>query len=113
MPVLREMLDLLHEAAQIKDLNLLVKLPRFEFIAAYLVLQTGKKENRTYVQGYQVKKKSGKWQVVQTGIGGKGGTVVYETDDAGKLFDYVRRGPLGYFTREADNLRADHSPAKT
>lgn len=85
------------------DMNQLVKLPRFEFLAAYLVMLTARKANREYVQGYQVKHRSGEWQVIQTQVAG--GTVVYATGDAAKLFDYVRRGPLGYFTREADNLR--------
>lgn len=89
------------------DMNTLVKLPRFEFIAAYLVLLTAKKASRTFVQGYQVKHRSGQWQVIQTLV--DGGTVVYATDDAEKLFDYVRRGPLGYFTREADNIRASRA----
>lgn len=85
------------------DINTLVKLPRFEFIAAYLVLLTARKANREFVLGYQVRHARGSWSVVQTQV--DGGTVVYTTEDAAKLFDYVRRGPLGYFTREADNLR--------
>lgn len=86
------------------DMNELVKLPRFEFLAAYLVLLTSKKANREFVKGYQVKHRSGQWVVLQTQVAG--GTIVYATDDASKLFDHVRRGPLGYLTREADNLRA-------
>lgn len=85
------------------NLNEMVKLPRFEFLAAYLVLLTRKAANREFVQGYQVKHSAGRWSVIQTQVAG--GTTVYATDDAAKLFDYVRRGPLGYFTREADNLR--------
>jgi hypothetical protein len=85
------------------DLNELVKLPRFEFLAAYLVMLTARKANRKYVHGYQVRRSAGQWSVIQTQVAG--GTVVYTTDDASKLFDYVRRGPLGYFTREADHLR--------
>ena len=85
------------------DLNQLIKLPRFEFIAAYLVMLTRKAANRAHVHGYQVTHRAGKWSVIQTRVAG--GTVVYSTDDACKLFDYVHRGPLGYFTREADNLR--------
>jgi hypothetical protein len=86
-------------------LNDIIKLPRFEFLAAYLVLLTGKKANREFVGGYQVRRSAGQWRVIQTQVAG--GTVVYTTGDAAKLFDYVRRGPLEYFTREADNLRAD------
>lgn len=85
------------------DINALVTLPRFDFIARYLALLTSRKANREYVMGYQVKRRGGKWVVIQTQVAG--GTVVYSTDDTSKLFDYVRRGPLGYFTREADNLR--------
>lgn len=88
-----------------KTLTELVTLPRFDFIAAYLVLLTSKKANREYVHGYQVRRRGGVWSVIQTRVAG--GTVVLETSDTAKLFDYVRRGPLGYFTREADNLREE------
>lgn len=87
------------------NLNEMIKLPRFDFIASYLVSLTSKKANREYVHGYQVRKAAGRWSVVQTQVAG--GVVVFSTDDSSKLFDYVRRGPLGYFTREADNLRAE------
>lgn len=87
------------------DLNKMIKLPRFDFIAAYLVSLTAKKANREFVHGYQVRRSAGRWSVIQTEVAN--GTVVYVTDDAAKLFDYVRRGPLGYLTREADNLRSE------
>jgi hypothetical protein len=35
-----------------------------------------------------------------------GGTVVYRTTEADKLFDYVRRGELGTLVREAEEWRA-------
>ncbi len=116
--VIVEMIELLGEASV--DLNQLVKLPRFEFIAEYLVIQTAKKENRDRVQGYQVKKVKGKYRVISTGVKNDdpkygpvdpSGTVVFETDDAHKLFDYARRGPLMYFIREADHLRLDAHPS--
>ena len=105
--ILFEMRELLAEAKV--DLNQIVKLPRFEFIAEYLVMMTASKANRSYVQGYQVKKKGKKYQVLSTATHTDDGkpVVVMETDNTNKLFDYVRRGPLGYFTREADNIRVD------
>lgn len=36
-----------------------------------------------------------------------GGTVVYRTSEADKLFDYARRGELGTLVREADQFRID------
>ncbi len=105
MTVIPAMRTLLGEAKPPVDLNLLVKLPRFEFIAGFLEMATRKKEGRALTQGYQVKRKGKNWQVIQTLVAG--GTIAYETDDAGKLYDYVRRGPLNYFIRHAEDMRTD------
>lgn len=99
------MRELLGEAKTPVDLNLLVKLPRFEFLAGFLEMATRRKEGREVVQGYQIKRKGKNWQVVQTLVAGQ--PVVYETDDPNKLFDYVRRGPLNYYVRQAEDMRTD------
>lgn len=79
-------------------------LPRFEFIARWLVSMTRKKENRALVGGYRVTHTGGVYKVISPIAGG---TVAYQTEDPSLLFDYVRRGALGYFTREADNVRVE------
>lgn len=77
-------------------------MPRFEFIAHFLWVVTRKKENRTLAHGKRVKHADGMWQIVYPN-----GLVEYETPDADRLFDYARRGPLGYFIRQAEDFRAD------
>jgi hypothetical protein len=75
-------------------------LPRFEFIARYLEVFTRKKVDRDLVGGKQVRRHGGKWQVLY-----RNGLVEYETPGADRLFDYVRRGPLNYFVRQAEEFR--------
>lgn len=77
------------------------ELPRFDFIARYLVVSTRKKADRALVKGKQVRRIGGLWQVLYGN-----GLVEYETLDAGRLFDYVRRGPLNYYVRQAEEFRA-------
>ncbi len=77
--------------------------PRFEFIAHWLAVVTRKKENRDLAQGKRVRRVGKRWQVVSP-FGG--GTVEYETPDADRLFDYARRGPLGWHIRNAEEFRA-------
>jgi len=78
-------------------------MPRFEFIAHWLAVVTRKKENRDLAQGKRVKRVGSRWQIVSP-VGG--GTVEYETPDADRLFDYARRGPLGWHIRNAEEFRA-------
>lgn len=82
--------------------DLAVSIPRFEFIAHYLAVVTAKKGERGPLK-YHVQKRHGVWRV----IAGSNGVVMYETADAGKLFDFARRTELGYHTRNADMFRAD------
>ena len=77
-------------------------MPRFEFIAHWLAVVTRKKENRDLAQGKRVKRVGNRWQIVSP-VGG--GTVEYETPDANRLFDYARRGPLGWHIRNAEEFR--------
>lgn len=81
---------------------LAVELPRFEFLAHWLAVVTRKKVNRGPV-GLLVRRHGDRWRVVSP-VGG--GTVVYETPDAAKLYDYVRRGELGPHLRDAEEFRA-------
>lgn len=77
-------------------------MPRFEFIAHWLAMVTRKKENRELAMGKRVRRKGKLWQVVSTN-----GSVEYETPDADRLFDYARRGPLGWWIRKAEDFRID------
>jgi hypothetical protein len=77
-------------------------MPRFEFIAHWLATVTKKKENRDLAQGRRVKHVRGQWQIVYPS-----GLVEYETPDADRLFDYARRGPLGWHIRRAEDFRAE------
>jgi hypothetical protein len=76
-------------------------MPRFEFIAHWLVVVTKKKENRGPL-GLYVKRVGKRWQIVSP-IGG--GTVTFETPDPALLFDYARRGQLGPHIRDAEEFR--------
>jgi hypothetical protein len=77
------------------------KLPRYEFIALWLVAVTKKKANRGPL-GLHVVKARGEYRVMSS-IGG--GTIVYQTKDPSLLFDYARRTQLGTETRAADQFR--------
>src|SRR5262245_66379579 len=81
------------------------QIPRFEFIAHYLAVATAKKRDRELSHGYYVRRRGGKWQVVTNVTGSP--LVIYETRDPALLFDYARRGPLGYYTRQADQFRVE------
>jgi hypothetical protein len=76
-------------------------MPRFEFIAHWLEAVTRRKEGRALTQGKRVKRTRGRWQIVYSN-----GLVEYETPDAALLFDYARRGPLGWHIRRAEDFRA-------
>jgi hypothetical protein len=77
------------------------EMPRFEFIAHWLVNVTRKKANRGRL-GLWVRRRGGSFEVVSP-IGG--GTVTYATKDPALLFDYVRRGQLGTNVRDAEEFR--------
>ncbi len=77
-------------------------MPRFEFIAHFLTVVTRKKENREFAQGKRVRRVGARWQVVSPL-----GVVEYETPDADRLFDYARRGPLGWWIRKAEDFRVE------
>ncbi len=52
--------------------------------------------------GLRVNHAGGEYRIVSPIAGG---TAVYSTPDAGKLFDYARRTQLGTLTRDADEFR--------
>lgn len=76
-------------------------MPRFEFIARWLVVVTRKKSNRGPL-GLHVRRVGKQWRICSP-IGG--GTVTFATRDASLLFDYARRGQLGADVRDADAFR--------
>lgn len=78
------------------------RMPRFDFIAHWLVVVTKKKGNRGLL-GLWVRRRGQSYEVVSP-IGG--GTVTYATKSPDLLFDYVRRGQLGTHVRDADEFRA-------
>jgi hypothetical protein len=78
-------------------------MPRYEFIARWLVYVTKKKTNRGPL-GYYVRKVGGEWRIISP-IGG--GTVVYATRDPALLFDYARRTQLGPDIRDAEEFRGE------
>ena len=78
------------------------EMPRYEFIAHWLTTVTRKKENREHAKGKRVRRVGKRWQVIASN-----GAVEYETPDADRLFDYARRGPLGWWIRKAEEFRAE------
>lgn len=75
-------------------------MPRFEFIAHWLEIVTRNKEDRNRARGQRVKYAEGHWQIVYSN-----GLVEYATPDAAELFEYARRGPLGWHIRRAEEFR--------
>lgn len=75
-------------------------MPRFDFIAHWLAVVTRKKENRDLAKGKRVRRVGDRWQIVYSN-----GLVEYETPDTDRLFDYARRGPLGWHIRNAEEFR--------
>jgi hypothetical protein len=76
-------------------------LPRFEFIARYLVAATRKKSDRGPLGLYV--RKVGKWWRIYSPV--DKGTITYQTTDPALLFDYARRGQLGHYVRSAEEFR--------
>lgn len=79
------------------------ELPRFDFIARWLVVATRKKANRGPL-GLYVRRQGGAYEIVSP-IGG--GTVTYRTPDPARLFDHARRGQLGAEIRRAEDFRTE------
>jgi len=76
------------------------ELQRFDFIASFVARMTRRKAGRATVNGMQVKRVKGKW--------------VYgfppelwnpPARDAAALYDTIRRSPLNYYVRQAEDLR--------
>lgn len=82
--------------------DLAKRIPRFDFIAHYLVVATAKKQDRGPLN-YRVRRVRGEWRIEA----GRDPVVVYATRDTGKLFDYARRTELGHYTRAADLFREE------
>jgi len=78
-------------------------MPRFDFIARWLVVVTRKKANRGPL-GLHVRKVGKEWRIYSP-VGG--GTVTFATRDPSMLFDHARRGQLGADIRDADAFRVE------
>lgn len=73
---------------------------RKSFIAAWLVRMTATKANRTLVNGLHVKRSGRSGYAVAMN-----GTTFATAKDTDSLYEYARRSALGYFVREAEELR--------
>ena len=86
-----------------------VQLPRQKFIARFLAHMTRRAADRDLVGGERVRCRGGLWIVDMPEIVScKGkkwiiGEMARSKTEEG-IYDYARRGPLGYFVREAENL---------
>lgn len=80
------------------------ELTRFEFIAQFALRQTLTKSGRDAASGYQVIRKGKLYSYRQT-EGPKVPLMAWGSAD--KLYDAIRRTPLGYYTRRGDELRAE------
>jgi len=78
-------------------------MPRFDFIARWLVLFTKNKKNRGPL-GQFVRRRGKTYEMLS---GGSTPVVVYRTPDPGRLFDYARRTQLGDEIRRAENFRTE------
>jgi hypothetical protein len=70
------------------------------FVAEFVVIRTARKENRELVEGYQVKKVKGGYQILWCGRNPGYGVMTAE-----KAYEWFCRLPLTYFAREADHTR--------
>jgi hypothetical protein len=74
---------------------------RYGFVADYVAAITARKANRELVEGYQVTKVAGGYQIL---FGGR--NPGYGVMTAERACEWFCRLPLSYFANEADNLRA-------
>jgi hypothetical protein len=79
-----------------------VKEHRFDFIANYLQHQTRRKSDLDLVGGYQVRRGKSGWDIIDSN-----GAKLIQGATSEKLYDYARRGTLGYLTKKADDLRIE------
>lgn len=92
-------------AASANDITgaLALEMPRWAFIAHWLVTLTKSKKNRGPLDMRVVLDANGRYRVLH----GAAKTVVYETRDPDMLVEYVRRTELGTQTRAADAFREE------
>jgi hypothetical protein len=79
-------------------------LPRFGFIAEYLVYMTKRKADRRIVEGWQVKHSDSGFVALHPVYAPPGG---YYFRDPHALYEFARRRPLNDYVRQAEYLRAD------
>jgi hypothetical protein len=79
-----------------------VSMPRFSFIAEFVLRATSKATGRSVTNGFRVMKHLGRYSYT---IGH--GVPAMPWSDAGALYDAIRRTPLNYFVRQAEDLRVE------
>lgn len=82
-------------------------MPRFEFIAQYVARMTQRADDRALVADYRVALVDGGWVYGFNRMGAE-----CSPCDPAKLYDMIRRTPLGYLTQQADSYRVDVHMAK-
>lgn len=85
------------------DINLAKTMSRHEWIATWVAYQTRTKAGQSLAAGMQVKKVRGGW--VYRFANSVGDCCRVTTADI--LYDMIRRNDLGYFVRDAENIRID------
>jgi hypothetical protein len=80
---------------------------RFDFIAEFVRRQTATPALRNHVAGYQLVKRGQRWNYRITGSRELAGALMTVDSDAYRIYDVIRRTPLGALTQEAELLRAD------
>ena len=73
---------------------------RFTFIARFVARATATAKGRTLSNGMQVKRLGAGWTYTMAGLQSTPGAV-----DAARLFDMIRRTPLNFYVKQAEDLR--------
>ena len=82
------------------------ELSRFEFIAYFVARKTRRKADRELVGDHQlVRTKKGWVDIVH--LGREKVPQFSPTKDLNRVYDYIRRGPLGFYVRQAEDYRID------
>ncbi len=77
-----------------------VQLPRQVFVARFLARMTRRAADRDLVSGQRLRCKGGLWIIDMPEVGGE---LARSRSEEG-IYDYARRGALGYYVRQADAL---------
>jgi hypothetical protein len=80
-------------------------LSRFDFIALYVQRATSTKRGRELTDGYQLLRRAGRWSYRNTSLHEPELLTSWTTAHA--IYDIIRRTPLNYYVRQAEDLRED------